>query len=49
MYIVDYLMLNTDRHMKNYGIIRNVKTLEWERITLIFDTGTSQQSDVTLP
>ena len=49
MYIVDYLMLNTDRHMKNYGIIRNVKTLEWERITPIFDTGTSLQSDVTLP
>ena len=49
MYIVDYLMLNTDRHMKNYGIIRNVKTLKWERITPIFDTGTSLQSDVTLP
>ncbi len=49
MYVVDYLMLNTDRHMKNYGIIRNVKTLKWERITPIFDTGTSLQSDVTLP
>ncbi len=49
MYIVDYLMLNTDRHMKNYGIIRNVKNLKWERITPIFDTGTSLQSDVTLP
>ena len=49
MYIVDYLMLNTDRHMKNYGIIRNVKTLKWERVTPIFDTGTSLQSDVTLP
>ena len=49
MYIVDYLMLNTDRHMKNYGIIRNVKTLKWERMTPIFDTGTSLQSDVTLP
>ena len=49
MYLVDYLMLNTDRHMKNYGVIRNVKTLKWERTTPIFDTGTSLQSDVTLP
>ena len=49
MYVVDYLMLNTDRHMKNYGIIRNVKTLKWERTTPVFDTGTSLQSDVTLP
>lgn len=49
MYIVDYLMLNTDRHMKNYGVIRNVKTLKWERMTPIFDTGTSLQSDVTIP
>ena len=46
MYLVDFLLMNTDRHMKNYGIIRNVETLEWERTTPIFDTGNSLQSDV---
>ena len=30
---------STDRHMKNYGVIRNIKTLKWERVTPIFDTG----------
>lgn len=46
MYIVDYLMMNTDRHMKNYGVIRNVETLKWEKLTPIFDTGQSLQCDV---
>ena len=27
MFILDYLMLNTDRHLKNFGVIRNVNTL----------------------
>lgn len=45
MYLVDFLLMNTDRHMKNYGVIRNVKTLEWERVTPIFDTGNSLQTD----
>lgn len=46
MYLVDYLLLNTDRHMKNYGVIRDVKTLKWKRLTPIFDTGMSLQTDV---
>ena len=45
MFIVDYLMMNTDRHLKNFGIIRNVNTLEWVRTTPIFDTGQSMQCD----
>ncbi len=45
MFIVDYLMLNTDRHLKNFGIIRNVNTLEWVRTTPIFDTGQSMECD----
>lgn len=36
---------STDRHMKNYGVIRNIKTLKWERVTPIFDTGNSLQTD----
>ncbi len=45
MFVVDYLMMNTDRHMKNFGIIRNVETLEWVRTTPIFDTGQSMECD----
>ncbi|MEG1701753.1 MAG: HipA domain-containing protein [Erysipelotrichaceae bacterium] len=41
MFIIDCLTMNTDRHMKNFGVIRNVETLSWERLTPIFDTGQS--------
>lgn len=41
MFILDYLMLNEDRHLNNFGIIRNVETLKWESICPIFDTGQS--------
>ena len=43
MFVVDYLMMNEDRHMKNFGVIRNVDTLEWVRATPIFDTELSMQ------
>ena len=45
MFLVDYLMLNTDRHLKNFGIIRNVNTLEWVRTTPIFDSGEAMECD----
>lgn len=45
MFILDYLILNTDRHLKNFGVIRNVNTLEWVRTTPIFDTGQSMECD----
>ena len=45
MFVVDYLIMNIDRHLKNYGIIRNVETLKWERVTPIFDTGQSMCCD----
>ena len=38
-------LLNTDRHLKNFGVIRNVNTLEWVRTTPIFDTGQSMECD----
>ena len=31
--------------MKNYGIIRNVKTLEWSKVVPIFDNGQSMQCE----
>ena len=45
LFILDYLMLNNDRHLKNFGIIRNVNTLKWEKLAPIFDTGESMQCD----
>ncbi len=45
MFAVDYLMKNIDRHLKNFGIIRNVNSLEWVRTTPIFDTGESMECD----
>ena len=45
MFFVDYLVMNFDRHMKNFGIIRNVETLKWERVTPIFDTGECMNCD----
>ena len=41
MYILDFLIMNEDRHLNNFGIIRNVNTLEWLDIAPIFDNGQS--------
>lgn len=45
MFLIDYLMMNIDRHMKNFGIIRNVENLKWVDTTPIFDTGESLECD----
>ena len=39
MYILDFLILNEDRHLGNFGIIRDVNTLEWLDVAPIFDNG----------
>lgn len=41
MYILDFLMMNEDRHLGNFGIIRDVNTLKWLDVAPIFDTGQS--------
>ena len=41
MYILDFLIMNEDRHLNNFGIIRDVNTLEWIDIAPIFDNGQS--------
>ena len=41
MFILDYIMLNEDRHLNNFGIIRNVNDLTWVGTAPIFDTGES--------
>lgn len=47
MFILDYIILNEDRHLNNFGIIRDVNSLEWKRICPIFDTGRSMNTNVT--
>ena len=41
MYILDFLIMNEDRHLNNFGIIRDVNTLKWLDIAPIFDNGQS--------
>lgn len=46
MIVLDYLIVNTDRHRNNFGIIRNADTLEWIGAAPLFDNGTSLMHDV---
>ena len=48
MYILDYLIVNKDRHLGNFGVIRNVNDLEWKCIAPIFDSGQSMYSQSKL-
>ena len=47
MFMLDYIVLNEDRHLNNFGIIRDVNTLDWLSICPIFDTGRSMNTNVT--
>ena len=46
MLVLDYIIGNTDRHTNNFGLIRNVDTLEWMGPAPIFDSGTSLGCDL---
>ena len=41
MFILDFLMLNNDRHLNNFGIIRDVNNLKWLDVAPIFDNDQS--------
>ena len=41
MLVLDYLILNEDRHQNNFGAIRNANTLEWLGAAPVFDNGSS--------
>ena len=41
MFILDFLIMNEDRHLNNFGIIRTVDTLKWVCVAPIFDNGQS--------
>lgn len=48
MIICDHILANEDRHWRNFGIVRNIDTLEC-RIAPLFDTGSSLWYGKTLP
>ena len=41
MLAADSILANTDRHLGNFGALRNPQTLEWVGVAPIFDSGTS--------
>lgn len=41
MLVCDFIIGNFDRHYQNFGVIRNVETLEYTRFAPIFDSGNS--------
>ena len=45
MLVLDYIIANTDRHLGNFGFIRNANTLEYEGFAPIFDSGASLWCD----
>lgn len=47
--VLDYLMMNTDRHLQNHGILTDAETNEWIAMAPIFDTGTGLGCFVKTP
>ena len=41
MIVCDFILANKDRHFNNFGVIRNIETLQLERVAPIFDNGCS--------
>lgn len=41
MIVLDYIIANEDRHLNNFGAIRNAETLEWIGMGPIYDSGSS--------
>lgn len=47
MLVLDYLIANEDRHLNNFGLLRNAETLEWIGYAPIYDSGSSLGYDKT--
>lgn len=39
MFAADFVVANRDRHYRNFGVVRNVETLQVTRLAPVFDTG----------
>lgn len=48
MFAADFVLANRDRHYRNFGVVRNVETLEVTRLAPVFDTGSCLWSNATL-
>ena len=49
MIVLDYIILNEDRHLNNFGALRNAETLAWLGMAQIYDSGSSLGYDKTAP
>ena len=49
MIVLDYLLLNEDRHLNNFGALRRAETLEWLGMAPVYDSGSSLGYDKTVP
>lgn len=47
--VVDYLLLNEDRHQGNFGAVRRADTLEYTGVAPLFDTGSSLWFETPTP
>lgn len=47
MIVLDYIIANEDRHLNNFGLLRNAETLEWIGTAPIYDSGSSLGYDKT--
>lgn len=41
MIVLDFIIGNEDRHLNNFGLLRNAETLEWLGFAPIYDSGSS--------
>ncbi len=48
MIVVDYIIANEDRHLNNFGAIRDAETLKWIGMAPIYDSGSSLGYDKTV-
>lgn len=48
MFSVDFILANTDRHLNNYGVLRDSKTLQFVSVAPIFDSGNSMLWNIDL-
>jgi len=46
MLTLDFLIANRDRHLTNFGAVRNARTLEWIGLAPVYDSGTSLWNDL---
>ncbi len=49
MIVLDYIIANEDRHLNNFGAVRNAQTLEWHGMAPIYDSGSSLGYDKSVP